>query len=548
VRDFDRYRPGADLLRAPLTLRGAAAPTLGVGTSLLAACALTVATCDVRGVAVSWDGKRVAFGARGAADKPLRLYEIDVASGRCAALEGVASGDASVNGILTHDFDPAYAPDGRLVFASTRGNLLHGEGPTRTPSQLTPNANLYVFDPRDGSLRELTFLSNQELSPSFMADGRVIFTTEKRAPDFYQLAGRRQNLDGGDYHPLFAQRRSAGFELATEIVELADRNLAIVAAPFDAADGAGTIAIVNRSIGPDQNDRDPNDSLYVHSLRFPVPGAFDRQSGAYRSPAALPSRWLVASCDPAARDLRAGNFDFDLCAIDPASGEVVRLGGVAGRAEVEAVALFARSNHGVFSSRADEVNGRTEIAEGARDAVVHVLDLPLLSTLLFNNTRTGRAIDPRVGGFELLEAQPPPASATSYDALPASQLVSDAYGRMFVDYRSLGKVKSYDDGSLKFRAPGGRPLLLRLTDAIGTPLRFAGGAPFEGEMTQREELQFYPGERLSQGFKREFFNGMCGGCHGSIGGKELDVAVNLDVLTRASETLAKSKVPSELVR
>ncbi len=39
-----------------------------------------------------------------------------------------------------------------------------------------------------------------------MQDGRLIFTTEKRAPGFYQLALRRQNLDGGDYHPLYAQR------------------------------------------------------------------------------------------------------------------------------------------------------------------------------------------------------------------------------------------------------------------------------------------------------------------------------------------------------
>ena len=548
ARDFDSYRPGADLLRAPLTLRGASAPSLGTGTSLLASCGLSVASADLRGVAVSWDGKRIAFGARDAADRPLRLFEIDVASDRCAPLAGVGVAELRENGILTHDFDPAYAPDGRIVFASTRGNMVYGEGPTRTPSQLAPNANLYVFDPRDDSVRELTFLSNQELAPSFMADGRVIFTTEKRAPDFFQLAGRRQNLDGGDYHPLFAQRSSVGFALATEIVELADRNLALVAAPHDAAEGAGTIAIVNRSIGPDQNDRDPSDRLYLHSLRFPAPGAFDGQTGAYRSPAALPSRWLVASCDPSARDLRAGNFDFDLCAIDPISGEVARLGGVAGRAEVELVALYPRVNHGVFRSRIDEVNGRTEIEPGAKDAVVHVLDFPLLSTLIFANTRVGRPIDPRVHGFELLEALPPPASATSFDALPSANVVSDAFGRVFVDQQLLGSVNDYDDGSLKFRAPGGRPLIMRLTNDVGAPLDFPEGAPFQGVMVQREEMQFYPGERASQGFRREHFNGMCGGCHGSISGKELDVAVDIDALTRASQTVAADKLPTNLMR
>jgi len=548
VRDFDSYRPGADLLRAPLTLHGDAAPTLGVGVSQLGACSLSAASADLRGVAASWDGKRIAFAARSAADRPLRLYELELASGRCAPVAGVASGEASSAGILLHDFDPAFAPDGRIAFASTRGNIVYGEGPTRTPSQLAPNANLYVFDPRDGNVRELTFLSNQELAPSFMADGRLIYSAEKRAPDFFQLAGRRQNLDGGDYHPLFAQRASVGFELATEIVELADRNLALVAAPARAVEGAGTIAIVNRSIGPDQSDRDPADRLFLHSLSFPAPGAFDGQSGAYRSPAALPSRWLVASCDPAARDLGAGNFDFDLCALDPVRGEVVRLGGVGGRAEIEAVAVYPRPSRGVFTSRIDEVNGRSEIQPGERDAVVHMLDFPLLSTLLFNNTRTGRPIDARIGGFELLMAVPPPNDVTSFDALAPSQVVSDAFGRLFVDQTSLGKVTIYEDGSAKIRTAGGRPVTLRLLDRLGAPLRFTAGAAFQGEMVQREELQFYPGERQAQGFKRELFNGMCGGCHGSVSGRELEVAVDFDVLTRASETLAKARPASELIR
>ena len=106
----------------------------------------------------------------------------------------MASESAQLNGILTHDFNPTYAPDGHLVFASTRGNIqgagFRYSGPQRTPSQLAPNANLYVRAPGDGSLRQLTFLLNQELMPSFMADGRLILTAEKRAPEFYQLAGR----------------------------------------------------------------------------------------------------------------------------------------------------------------------------------------------------------------------------------------------------------------------------------------------------------------------------------------------------------------------
>ncbi|HEX5657278.1 MAG TPA: hypothetical protein VFX59_08785, partial [Polyangiales bacterium] len=525
VRDFDTFRPNAELQRAPLTLRGNDPPTLGAASSLNAGCGL--AGADIRGPAVSWDAKQLAFAARKTASEPFHIYTANPDGSACARLELAAQDSA--NGILIHDFDPAYAPDGRLVFASTRGNTVLNQGPSRTPSQLAPNANLFVFDPKDRSIRELTFLSNQELQPSFMADGRLIYTVEKRGAQFFQLAGRRQNLDGGDYHPLFAQRNSIGFELATEIVELADRNFAFVAAKYGALDGAGTIAIVNRSIGPDQSDRDPNDKLYLHSLRLPVAG------GVFRSPAPLPSRWLIASCDLAANDPKAGNFDFDLCALDPITGATPRLGGAAGSAEVEAVAIYPRENHGVFTSRHDEANGRVDVGPGSV-AEVNVLDAPLLGTLLFNNTRTGRPIDPNFGGFEVLTAKAP--NASRFEDLPAGDVIDDAYGRAYLAFESLGSVRARADGSLKFRVRGGLPITLKVVSELGKPLSFAAGGPLLGEQVQREEMQFYPGEAVHQGFRRALFDGMCGGCHGSVSGRELDVAVDIDVLTSASKTEA----------
>jgi hypothetical protein len=551
ARDFDRYRPGADLIRAELTLDADGKPSLGPQASLLEGCGLDAKSADVRGPAVSWDGKKLAFAARSSASRPLRLFEVDVDGTGCAPIAGVAAAREQENGILIHDFDPAFAPDGRLVFASTRGNLVGGfsyDGPQRTPSQLAPNANLYVWDPKAKSLRQLTFLLNQELEPSFMADGRLLFTSEKRAPEFFQLAGRRMNLDGGDYHPLIAQRRSLGFELATEIIELTNRDFALVAAPFGAVDGAGGIALVNRSIGPDQDDRDPKDKFYLHSVTYPAPGALDGGRGAYRSPARLPSSWLVVSCDPDAKDLTRGPFDFDLCALDPRDGKLEHLGGEAGRAEIEAVAVYARLDRGVFQSRQDEVNANTRVVPHASDAEVHVADFPLLATLLFANTRTGRPIDTRVAGLDVLESFPPPADVTDFAKLPAGAVTKDDFGSVFTHYESLGTGVLEADGSIKIRVDGGHPILLVAADAQGKPLEFAAGAPFTGEMVQREEMQFYPGERSNVSFRRELFNGMCGGCHGSITGYELDIGVDVDVLTQASRTIAKSKASLDLRR
>ena len=172
----------------------------------------------------------------------------------------------------------------------------------------------------------------------------------------------------------------------------------------------------------------------------------------------------------------------------------------------------------------------------------------LLATLLFSNTREGRPIDSRVAGVTVFETLPPPSSATDFASL-GSQAVTDGFGQVFVDYRPLGSVDAYSDNSLKFRVPGGVPVLLRVNDGAGNALTFPADDPlFTGEQIQREQMQFYPGERLNQSFPRDLFDGVCGTCHGSVEGPELDVAVDVDVLTRASETTAKYMPATNLTR
>ncbi|MEM9190251.1 MAG: hypothetical protein AAGF12_13790 [Myxococcota bacterium] len=547
VRDFDTFRGGADLVSATATTDPVSGDlTLGMPTSLLGGCPVS-AGGDIRNPAASWDGQRIAFAARASANEPLQLYWMNADGSGCEAVPGTNTGATMENGILVHNFDPAFAPDDRLVFASTRGNVggdYSYSGPTRTPAGMQPNANLYVLE--DGAVRQLTFLLNQEVSPSFMADGRVIFTAEKRQQDFHMLAGRRQLLDGGDYHPLFAQRQSVGFRAATEIVELADRNFAFVASPLDATDGAGTIAIVNRSIGPDQDDRDPNDRFYLSSLDFPTPGAFGGTMGVFRSPSPLPNGRILASCDPGATSMNAGSYAYSLCELDPRSGTArTVLGGGPGQAYVEGVAVYGKIFHEVMESRSDEPNGATFIQPGESNATVHVQDLPLLGTLMFANTRVGRSIDDRVRGLTVFESLPPPTGTTTFAEAGA---MTDMFGEYFESLTALGSAEAYDDGSVRMRLPGGTPVVIQLNDGDGNPMMFSDGDLFTGVMRQREEMQFYPGENINQSFPRGLFNGLCGTCHGSVTGRELDVAIDVDILTRASMTMARNENPVDLTR
>ena len=62
----------------------------------------------------------------------------------------------------------------------------------------------------------------------------------------------------------------------------------------------------------------------------------------------------------------------------------------------------------------------------------------------------------------------------------------------------------------------------------------------------REEHQLSPGEYVTPGPPRALFNGICGGCHGSISGEELDIGVTPDALTGASVSLSRERDPKSL--
>jgi hypothetical protein len=561
-QDYATYTPGAEVIQNAAALAADGTLTPGGETSLSALCGLDVARTDARRPAVSWDGQRVAFAARTAETDPYHVYV--VSDGKCAvdaAIDAPAvddHGDAvPQNGALVHNFDPAFAPDGRIVFASTRGNIMNTDafsyaGPQRTPADPSRlNANLYVRE-GDGKIRQLTFLNNQEFLPSFMRDGRLIFTSEKRAPNFYQLAGRRMNLDGADYHPLFGQRSSIDYTQFTDVVELADKNLAFILSDKGAQRSAGALAVLNRSIGVDQLSETPSDYLvdpgaittpakpfYQHSLALvdsAATGKLSGTQGAYRNPAPLPNGNLVVSYAPTVTALAAFSGKFELDVVNPNTGARTPFVSDATRDCLWPVAVYEKPNNGVFQSRQDEANAATSIGPGT-NATVAVLDVGVLGSLLFQNTRSGRELL-SVGGFSVWEDLPPPPDVTDF-ASGGSFVVNDAYGQVYARRQLLGDVPVLPDGSAVLTLPGGVPVNLE----VKAKLAGDSGAV---EHHQREEMQFYPGERAHQSFRRKFFNGLCGGCHGSVSGREMELAVKPDILTQASQVAARDAQPADL--
>lgn len=562
-QDFQTFSPGADLLRAPASLSESGNLTVQGGTSLLGACGLA-AGIDVRRPAVSWDGARIAFSARTDAASPWRIYVSDGSGCRVEPTIDAAPVDdvgtpLETNGELVHNFDPSFAPDGRIVFTSTRGNVTNAtsfdyQGPQRTPADPARlNANLYVAS--GSRVRQLTFLLNQEMLPSFMSDGRLLMTTEKRAAGFYQLAGRRQNLDGGDYHPLFGQRATVGYLQVTDIVELADKNLAAIFSDPGAAHGAGALGIINRSLGVDQASGDaadylqdpgakdfPNPRFFQHGLRIlDGVGRPGESGGVYRNPSALPDGKVLVSYAPNVTDVGSFSGTFGLVVVDPING--TRSDPVVGgpRDVVWAVPVYARYDRGVFASRVDEPNGATRISTDPDDRArsdVTILNVPLLTSLMFQNTRSERFL-PSPSDFEVWEDLPPESGVRSL-AEGGSFVVNDAFGQVYVRRRLLGTASPFADGSARIRVPGGAPLVFAPLVQLA-----ADSGPVRHH--QLEQVQFYPGERANQSFQPSLFNGVCAGCHGALSGEDADISVNPDILTQASQVAAKGRSPSDLM-
>jgi hypothetical protein len=539
--DVDTYQPGSDLLVAPVTLGpGQALASVGAATSLLGDCAgVDPATADVRGPEFRLDGETLAFAMRTSAADPFGIWTVRVDGSGCTRVTPAAPAQG---GIAIHNLDPTWSPDGEfLVFASTRG----ASGPTLSRKRLAPQTDLWRMR-RDGSdLEQLTFLTNSEVNPQFIREGRMIMTTEKVSQGFYQLAGRRLNWDRTDYHPLLAQRAtsryasldpdsldaelpSVDYAQATDVREQTNGDFLVIFSDEGARGGAGALGLFNRSVGPSEAGRSDSDPGYLTSMSLLDPAASGRvgepSNGAYRAPFGLPSGdILVSYATGFAGDLGAAtSFDWDLAVVDPRTGARTILLGGAG-AQTDAVLGFRQPVRRTFLNKRQLVfGGGLDQSLDDDQALVHMPDAPMIFTLLTGNLRRGRPVDAfrRATHLAVYLEEPAPPGA-----------IANA-GGIFESRRLLGRAPLATDGSARVVLPAGRGLVLALEDASGGTV-----------VTMTEEHQLGPAESISLGIREPFFNAACGGCHGSVSGSELDVAVSPDVLTGASQSRSKDAPP-----
>jgi hypothetical protein len=546
--EFDSFQGGADL-RVVQTTFGAGQQitpvSAGASQPLLGNCAgLTAGTADIQSPSVANDGVRVAFAGRNSTTEPLSIYVVRLDTGACNRITPPLP---EIVGIKLHNFDPVWAPDGSaIVFASTRGKV----GPARSRKRFLPQSDLWRVKVSDiaaaGDPEQMTFLSNSEVGPAFMREGRVTMTTEKVSDGFYQLAGRRINWDLTDYHPLLAQRKdsvyvapgdlttpspSIGYSSATDIREASNGDFLMILSDTQptgapAVPGAaGALAIFSRSIGPFEQSRSTEG--YLKAMRIVGdPRATGRAGSAagYRRPVSLPDGRIMA-----AFTANAGAGTFEIVAVDPrpnADPMVPHTPLVTGGtgSQVDAVLAYKHPPRQLYDNRRQLVFGGDAALGEADHAVLHIPDAPMVFTLLTGNLRRGRPVDEfRAARYLAVYTEGP---------CPSGPCSANANG-IYESRMMLGRAELASDGSVRLRLPSKTGVVLELQDEGGGTIVRMG-----------EEHQLGPSERTSMGVRQELFDAVCGGCHGSVSGRELDVAVTPDALTNASRSASSDKVTS----
>jgi hypothetical protein len=543
--NFDTFRGAAGVsLRAVTTTftatQGIAPVDVGGSTALAGACGLG-ATPDIQTPDVANDGDRIVFAGRASATAPLEVYLVKLSDASCTPVTQVAP-DAT-NGLKIHNFAPAFSPDGKwVVFASTRGK----SGPTKSRKRLLPQSDLWRVAVNgttvdQGSYEQITVLSNSEVSPHFMREGRITMTTEKASDGFYQLAGRRINWDRTDYHPLLAQRAtspyasltdltqskpSIGYAAAADIREGSDGNFLVVlydVNPDGSAvlpGGAGALGVFNRSIGPFEQGR--SDAGYLAALRVVDGQAATGRAGAtasYRSPVSLPDGQIMVSYASAPA---TGNFE--IVAINPHSDARTQLltGGAGGTVRVDAVLAYKYPPRALYENRRQLVFGGSGGGDPGH-AVLHMPDAPMVFTLLTGNLRRGRPVD-KFRNARFL-------AVYSEGLCPATGCTTMGNG-IFESRTLLGRAPLASDGSVRIQLPAQTGVVLELQDDKQNSVVKMG-----------EEHQLGPGEQISMGIVQSLFDSVCAGCHGSVTGHEVDVRVSADALTGASASVSANASP-----
>ncbi|MDH3218187.1 MAG: hypothetical protein OEO19_01540 [Gammaproteobacteria bacterium] len=254
IRDPRLFSAGGDVyLRASSSVNATA-------TNITAS--VTGGTGDVKGLGASYDGSKLIFSLRLFDPDPndqivpkWDIYEYEIATGILRPV---------INNITVaqraDDMFPAYLPDGRIVFSSTRqdqakGNMVN-EG-KQSYTALAENENnyalvLHVMNDDGSGIRQISQNLSHDLFPQVLRNvngGQIVFSRWDHAAISNAFNLYRSNPDGSDLELLYGAHSHLTGTSNNEIHftqprEMGNGDIVVIARPFtDTFDGGDIVVI-----------------------------------------------------------------------------------------------------------------------------------------------------------------------------------------------------------------------------------------------------------------------------------------------------------------
>lgn len=491
---------------------------------------VTLGTGDVKGVNVSFDGTKVIFSLRlfdpnpNDDDTPTwNIYEYDLASDqlRRIILDELTAG-------LGDDLFPAYLPDGRIVFTSSRqrqsAEVLSDEGRTRF-SALDENRNtialvLHVMNSDGSEIHQISFNQSHDLNPVVLANnasGKILFSRWDGTAGNSEYNIYRVNPDGSELELFYgAHSHATGTNNAniqfSRMREMPDGNLTAITMPFTGTFDGGNIVTIdtnnfadnNRPVwsmngfaGPAQAPATINNVTNDNSISLAgrYRSAFPLWDGSNRILASKSSCQIIVSginrpciqpwiADPAAREVSPS---YALWLYDPVEiTEKVVVRAEAGMVITEGVVLQSRALPDIIRDNAATDFNTIQAGDGI--GVVNIKSVYDFSDTSFNGcflnvctsaagiTSVNDLGDPakatasqrpaRFIRFVKAVSQPDRNDPTLIDP---PNLSSSAFGpQQNLGMREIvGYTTVEPDGSVKVKVPANTPLAVEVLDASG---------------------------------------------------------------------------------
>ena len=357
----------------------------------------------VRDPQVHYDGRKILFSCRKAAEDQYHLYEIN----------SDGSGLRQLTDGPFDDIEPTYLPDGSIVFVSSRCKRW-------VNCWLTQVAVLHRCDADGSNIRPLSSNNEQDNTPWPLADGRIVYTrweyVDRSQVHFHHLW--TANPDGTDQTIWFGNLQPGTTMIDAKPIPGSHKMVASFSPGHGQREHDGVITVVDPSAGPD-------------AAAFAKPIS---KTANYRDPWAFSEDCFLAACGPTLVLLDGGGVARQVFKLPEED--------LSARFEChEPRPLMSRPREKVLAPRArpDEATGRMILA----------------------NVCEGRNMDGVKPGdikkLLVLETLPMPIHYTG-------GMEPISYGGTFTLERILGTVPVEPDGSAYFEVPALRSLFFVALD------------------------------------------------------------------------------------